>query len=80
MKDGISPGGPLSLGLEVVVEQKMHLFCVFLYGLEINWFLCICLLQENMKKLHFQLEEVIKENEKLHDEITTTGAVNQKDW
>lgn len=42
--------------------------------------MCICLLQENMKKLHFQLEEVIKENEKLHDEITKTGAVNQKDW
>uniref|UniRef100_A0A3P8QQA3 Uncharacterized protein n=1 Tax=Astatotilapia calliptera TaxID=8154 RepID=A0A3P8QQA3_ASTCA len=35
--------------------------------------------EENMKKLHFQLEEVIKENEKLHDEITKTGAVNQKD-
>lgn len=38
VKDGISPGGPLSLGLEVVVEQKMHLFCVFLYGLEIIGF------------------------------------------
>ncbi|XP_063324754.1 centrosomal protein of 89 kDa isoform X1 [Pelmatolapia mariae] len=35
--------------------------------------------EENMKKLHVQLEEVIKENEKLHDEITKTGAVNQKD-
>uniref|UniRef100_A0A3Q4GJ88 Centrosomal protein 89 n=1 Tax=Neolamprologus brichardi TaxID=32507 RepID=A0A3Q4GJ88_NEOBR len=35
--------------------------------------------EENMEKLHVQLEEVIKENEKLHDEITKTGAVNQKD-
>lgn len=40
----------------------------------------VCLSQEDMKKLRVQLEEAIKENEKLRDEITKTGAVRQKDW
>ncbi|XP_030581559.1 centrosomal protein of 89 kDa [Archocentrus centrarchus] len=35
--------------------------------------------EEDMKKLRVQLEETIKENEKLQDEITKIGAVSQKD-
>ncbi|XP_061602808.1 centrosomal protein of 89 kDa isoform X2 [Cololabis saira] len=35
--------------------------------------------EEEVKKLRSHVEEVVKENERLHDEITNTGAVGQKD-
>lgn len=40
----------------------------------------VCVLQEEMKKLRVHVEEVIKENEKLHDEIAKMEVVSQKDW
>ncbi|KAM3877095.1 centrosomal protein of 89 kDa [Diretmus argenteus] len=36
--------------------------------------------EEEVKNLHTRVEEVIKENERLHDEIAKTGGVSQKDW
>lgn len=38
------------------------------------------LLQEEVKSLRVHVEEVIKENERLHDEIAKIGVVSQKDW
>ncbi|KAM9366162.1 centrosomal protein of 89 kDa [Symphorus nematophorus] len=35
--------------------------------------------EEQMKKLRFHVEEVIRENERLHDEILKIGGVSQKD-
>ncbi|XP_071391198.1 centrosomal protein of 89 kDa [Centroberyx affinis] len=35
--------------------------------------------EEEVKKLRVRLEEVIRENERLHDEIAKTGGVSQKD-
>ncbi|KAK2853475.1 hypothetical protein Q5P01_006136 [Channa striata] len=35
--------------------------------------------EEQVKRLRFHVEEVIKENERLHDEIAKIGGVNQKD-
>ena len=40
----------------------------------------MCLPQEDVKRLHLHVEEVIKENERLHDVIAKTGGVSQKDW
>lgn len=40
----------------------------------------VCLLQEQVKRLHVHVEEVINENERLHDEIAKIGGVNKKDW
>ncbi|XP_070765579.1 centrosomal protein of 89 kDa [Enoplosus armatus] len=35
--------------------------------------------EEEVKRLHVHVEEVIKENERLHDEIAKIGGVSQKD-
>uniref|UniRef100_A0A3B3ZWA0 Centrosomal protein 89 n=1 Tax=Periophthalmus magnuspinnatus TaxID=409849 RepID=A0A3B3ZWA0_9GOBI len=36
--------------------------------------------EEEMKRLRIHVEEVIKENEKLHDDIAKIGGVTQTDW
>lgn len=36
--------------------------------------------EEEVKKLHTRVEELVKENEKLHDEIASMGVMSQKDW
>lgn len=42
--------------------------------------MCLCFAQEEVKRLRAHVEEVIKENERLHDEIAKIGGVSQKDW
>lgn len=42
--------------------------------------MCLCLVQEEVKRLRDHVEEVIKENERLHDEQAKIGGVCQKDW
>lgn len=41
---------------------------------------CLCLPQEEVKRLRAHVEEVIKENERLHDEIAKTRGYSQMDW
>lgn len=36
--------------------------------------------QEEVKRLCDHVEKVIKENERLHDELAKIGGVSQKDW
>lgn len=40
----------------------------------------LCFSQEQVKKLRVHVEEVIKENERLHEEMAKIGSVHQKDW
>lgn len=40
----------------------------------------VCPPQEEVKRLRVHIEEVIKENGRLHDEIAKIGGVSQKDW
>lgn len=42
--------------------------------------MCLFVVQEEVKRLRAHVEEVIKENEGLHDEIAKVGGVRQKDW
>lgn len=41
---------------------------------------CVCFSQEQVQRLRARAEEVIKENERLHDDITKMGGTSQEDW
>lgn len=43
-------------------------------------FLCLFSAQEEVKTLRAHVEEVIKENERLHVEIAKAAGVSQEDW
>lgn len=40
----------------------------------------VCLPQEEVKRLRVHVEDVIKENEKLHVEIAKIEGVSKKNW
>lgn len=90
MKDFLSLGGLLILGRGVVVvvgvKKKISFFSSNLKLLiccarnQRSLCVFVCSLQEEVKRLRVHVEEVIKENERLHDEIAKIGGVSQKDW
>lgn len=93
VKDAISPEGSLILCRGMVVKYEissLFLFCCLQFktthftSLKAEPLRCscvfVCLPQEEVKRMRVHVEEVIKENERLRDEIGKTGGVSQEGW
>lgn len=55
------------------------MLCCFLYASS-WWPLFLFFKQEEVKTLHAHVEEVIKENKSLRDEMEKSGGLRQEDW
>ena len=41
---------------------------------------CVCVIQEEVRKLRVQTEEVVQENEKLHEQLGRMGGISHQEW
>lgn len=41
---------------------------------------CVCFSQDEVQRLRARVEEVIQENERLHDDVAKMAGFSHKDW